>query len=134
MPKKSFYLTGAAVAEITGLETELSEMNARHSEIHATMTSSIESLTSELSAAAIAIESLDSQVESLTAAKDLAESRISDFDSKVELAVSSRFASLGGNPVQSSNMDESQSSKQKAGSGLSGLALATAIHKAKNLK
>lgn len=144
MPKKSFYLNGAAIAEITELEGQLSDANGtistRDAEI-TRLTGELETMTTERNEAVEALEKVEpdkleiqgrldkatSDLGAANSALQTANEKLATFDAEVEKAASARFAGLGGNPLPESGMDDK--GKQEI-SGLTGLAKATAIHKA----
>lgn len=144
MPKKSFYLNGAAIAEITELEGQLSEANGTISTRDAEITrlsGELETMTNERNEAVEALEKVEPDKEAIgkeleTAKADLgttqaalktANDKLATFDADVEKAAQARFAGLGGDPLPSSQQDDNG---KQALAGITGLERATAAHKA----
>jgi TolA-binding protein len=143
MPKKSFYLNGAAIAEITELEGQLSEANGtistRDAEI-TRLTSELETMTNERNEAVTALEKVEPDKEAALkeletvktelgttqAALKTSNDKLATFDADVEKAAAARFAGLGGDPLPGSGKDEKGNAEIV---GLTGLERATAIHK-----
>lgn len=140
MPKKSFYLNGAAIAEITELEGQLSTANGtistRDAEI-TRLTGELETMTNERNEACEALEKVDPDKVALQGSLDqatadlgiantalaTANGKLATFDAEVEKAAAARFAGLGGDPLPASGKDE----KGKAEiTGLTGFAKVSA--------
>lgn len=144
MPKKLFYTNGAARAEITELETQVSGLqesatvaeteNTRLTTENTRLAGEVVSLTTERDEAVAAMDETEkaltkanADLATANAALNTANGKLSTFDADVEKAASARFAGLGGDPLPSAAQDDNG---KQALAGLTGLERATAAHKA----
>jgi chromosome segregation ATPase len=134
---KLFYTNASAKEEIGKLEGQIAtlqgDLSARDAEIVTlkeqlqTAQTDLEAMTTERDEAATALETSEASLTTANTALEVANGKLATFDADVETAAAARFAGLGGNPLPESGKDDE--GKQEI-AGLTGLAKATAIHKA----
>lgn len=134
---KLFYTNASAKEEIGKLEGQIAALEkdatANADEIASlkdqlqTAQSDLAAMTKERDEAVAAFEASEKVAADAKASEEKANLKLATFDDEVEKSAAARFAGLGGNPVSESG--NSQESKPEI-SGLTGLAKATALHKA----
>lgn len=138
---KLFYTNASAKEEIGKLETENSDLKSTVQAHEATikdrdekitkLESDLSAMTTERDEAAKALEDSEASLVTANTALATANSKLATFDADVEKAAAARFAGLGGNPLPESGKDDNGKPDI---AGLTGLAKATAIHKAQASK
>jgi hypothetical protein len=138
---KMFYSNASAKEEIGKLETQVSELKTALETSEATnkdqaekitkLESDLVAMTTERDEAAKAVEESESKIITLETTVKESGDKLATFDADVEKAAAARFAGLGGNPLPESGKDDNGKPDI---AGLTGLAKATAIHKAQASK
>jgi septal ring factor EnvC (AmiA/AmiB activator) len=139
---KLFYTNASAKEEIGKLESQIANLDADATasakEIEtlkadlATANESLAVMTTERDEAVAAMEAAEKTAADATDSEKAANDKLATFDAEVEKAASARFAGLGGDPIPESGKDDNHGKPDI--SGLTGLAKATAIHKANSKK